>query len=31
LVELLHCFLQNLVPIVAVVGETIHLSLADPP
>jgi hypothetical protein len=31
LVELLHCFLQSLVPSVAVVRETIHLSLADPP
>jgi hypothetical protein len=31
LVELLHCFLQSLVPSVAVVRETIHLGLADPP
>jgi hypothetical protein len=31
LVELLHCFLQSLVPSVAIVRETIYLSLADPP
>jgi hypothetical protein len=30
LVELIHCFLQSLVPSVAVVREIIHLSLADP-
>jgi hypothetical protein len=31
LVEILHCFLQSLVPSEAVVRETINLCLADPP
>jgi hypothetical protein len=31
LVELLHCFLQSLVPYIVVVRETIYLSLSDPP
>jgi hypothetical protein len=31
LVELFQCLLQSLVPSVAVVRETIHLRLADPP
>jgi hypothetical protein len=31
LVELILCLLQSLVPSVAVVQETIHLSLAYPP
>jgi hypothetical protein len=31
LVELFHCLLQSLVPSVAIVRETIHLRLVDPP